>query len=139
MSHSLTINLSDAVYLYLQEMAGLTQQPVEQLVQQSVEGNLPPKVTDSPLPMQPELLKMQTYPVARLRTIAESQVSQAKQERHLELLQKNSDGAITPVERVELVTLREQADQLMLRKAYAWALLRWRGYPVPALDDIAVN
>jgi hypothetical protein len=98
-----------------------------------------PKVTDSPLPMQPELLKMQTYPVARLRTIAESQVSQAKQERHLELLQKNSDGAITPVERVELVTLREQADQLMLRKAYAWALLRWRGYPVPALDDIAVN
>jgi hypothetical protein len=43
------------------------------------------------------------------------------------------------VERVELVTLREQADQRMLRKAYAWALLRWRGYPVPALDDIAVN
>ena len=89
--------------------------------------------------MQPEFLKMQTYAVAMLRTVAESQVPQVEQARHLELLQKNSDGAITPTERTELVALCEQVDQLMLRKAYAWALLRWHGYPVPALDDIAVN
>jgi hypothetical protein len=41
---------------------------------------------------------------------------------------------ITSAERAELAVLREQADQLMLRKAYAWALLRWRGYPMPALE-----
>jgi len=81
MSHSLTIHLSDAVYVYMQEMAGLTKQPVEQLVRQSIEGNLPPKVTDSPLPMQSDLVKMQTFSVAMLRTAAESQIPQAKQAR----------------------------------------------------------
>jgi hypothetical protein len=92
MSHSLTINLSHTVYLYLQEMAGLTKQPVEQLVRQSIEGNLPPKVTDSPLPMQSDLVKMQTYAVEMLRTIAESQISQKRQGRHVELLEKTAKG-----------------------------------------------
>jgi hypothetical protein len=38
-------------------------------------------------------------------------------------------------ERQELTGFREAADQLMLRKAYAWSLLRWRGQRVPSLDD----
>jgi len=139
MSHSLTVNLSDPVYSYLQEMAGLTKQPVEQLIRQSIEGNLPPEVTDAPLPMQPELLQMQTYSIELLRSIAESQIPQAKQTRHVELLEKNKEGTIIPAERAELAILREQADQVMLRKAYAWALLRWRGSPLPTLEDISVN
>ena len=33
---------------------------------------------------------------------------------------------------VKLSNLRLGADSLMIRKAYAWALLRWRGHPVSA-------
>jgi len=50
-------------------------------------------------------------------------------------LEKNQNGSITPEERQELSHLRLAADRLMVRKAYAWSLLRWRGIPIPALNE----
>jgi hypothetical protein len=55
------------------------------------------------------------------------------------LLQKNEDGLLMPEERQELAMLRESADQLMLRKAYAWSLLRWRGQRVPSLEELRLQ
>ena len=55
------------------------------------------------------------------------------------LLEKNSAGTLSAVEQEELATLRLAADRLMLRKAYAWAVLRWRGQPVPELDDLPLE
>jgi hypothetical protein len=52
---------------------------------------------------------------------------------------KNAHTTLTPAERAELAALRNQADRSMVRKAYAWALLRWRGYPLPNLDEIPLN
>lgn len=54
--------------------------------------------------------------------IAESQLPAQHHLRHAELLTKNSESTITAAERLELSTLRQQADRYMLRKAYAWAL-----------------
>ena len=51
--------------------------------------------------------------------------------RYQELLDKNADGTLTEVERNELTQLRTEADRSMLRKAYAAALLRWRGHKIP--------
>ncbi|NJM49151.1 MAG: hypothetical protein HC860_25745 [Alkalinema sp. RU_4_3] len=56
-----------------------------------------------------------------------------RHERHVELLRKNEADELSGGEREDLVGLREAADQLMLRKAYAWSLLRWRGQRVPSL------
>ncbi len=139
MAHSLTIQLSDVVYQYLQKVSTFTKQPLEALVQQSVEGNLPPRITNTPFELQQELLAMQTDSVQELQKIANSQCTLFDTNRHLELLEKNSAGAITPAEQIELAALRQQADRLMVRKAYAWALLRWHGQPIPKLEDIALN
>jgi hypothetical protein len=79
---------------------------------------------------------MQTLPVAELLKIAHSQVPPEQQTRHLTLLEKNSAAVITPEERQELNDLLLAADQLMLRKAYAWAVLRWRGQRTPALTEL---
>ena len=130
MSQSLTLVLSDDLYRYLHEIAGLTRQPVGELVAQSIKGNLPPRPADTPSEMLPELLAMQTLDTAELHRIAGSQVALEDQERHEALLERHTDGVLSIAERMELANLRQNADRLMLRKAYAWSLLRWRGYPV---------
>ncbi len=139
MTQTLTVKLPDTVYQYLQEVAGATQQSIEQLVRQSIEGNLPPRMVDAPLEIQQELLKMQLYSPAQLRQIAESQLAPAQQQRHLELLEKNQQNTINAAERSELAELRRQADRQMLQKAYAWALLRWLGLPLPTLEELPIH
>lgn len=89
--------------------------------------------------MQAELLTMQQLPVDELLQLASSQAPSDLQERHLVLLEKNQAGVITPEERQELTVLRVAAGRLMVRKAYAWAVLRWRGHPVPTLDELPVE
>lgn len=138
MSHSLTLVLSDDVYRYLREVADLTRQPLAELVSQSVKGNLPPRPADAPVEMRSELLAMQTMSDSELRQIAASQIAPEQQLHHQNLLDKNSEGNINALERTELAALRLNADQLMVRKAYAWSLLRWRGHSLPARNDIPV-
>ncbi len=60
-------------------------------------------------------------------------------ERHVELLDKNQEGSLTPEERQELTDLRLAADRLMLRKAYAWSVLRWRGHRIPPLKELSAT
>jgi len=137
MTQTLTVTLPTAIYQHLQQMAELTQQPLEQLVRQSIEGNLPPAIGNASPEIQPELLAMQRLTVKALRQLAESQVTPEQQARHLALLEKNAANQLSAHERNELAALRIEADRLMLRKAYALALLRWRGYPIPDFEAIA--
>lgn len=139
MTHPLTVDLPEPIFQQLSRLAQLTQQPLELLVLQSITGNLPPLPDRSPLALQPELLKMQTLEVPDLLAVTHSQIPENLQQQHLELLEKNSAEIITAQERQDLHQLCLQADTLMLRKAYAWALLRWHGHPIPALGEIALS
>jgi len=136
---TLTLSLPEPVYRYLEQMAAATRRPVEQVAQESIVGNLPPSVATMPAEVQGELLKLQTRPIDELQRIAASQVSPVQQARHQQLLEKNASGTLTLAERDELAALRTLADHLMLRKAYAWAVLRWRGQSVPALHELALE
>ena len=138
-TQKLTVELPEPVYRSLAHIAELTQQAPEQLAAQSIAGNLPPSFENAPDEMHAELLTMQTFPVDELLNIAHSQLPPPELQRLMALLEKNSDASITSEERVELSDLRLFADRLMLRKSYAWAILRWRGYPVPALDDLPLE
>ena len=62
-----------------------------------------------------------------------------QQARHQQLLEKNASGTLTPAEPRELAALRTSADRMMLRKAYAVAVLRWRGQPIPALNELPLK
>ena len=134
-----TLQLSEPIFRYLQQVASATKRPLEHVVRQSVEGNLPPSVASMPAEMQAELLALQALPIEQLLHIAASQVPSDAQARHVELLDKNSAGVITAAEQDELAALRLSADQQMLRKAYAWAVLRWRGYAAPTLNELPLN
>lgn len=136
---TLTIPLPEPVFHHLQQIAVAMRRPVEQLAQESIIGNLPPAVPALPADMQGELLTFQVMPLAELRRIAAGQMSATQQARHGRLLEKNTAGTLTAAERNELVELRTVADRLMLRKAYAWAILRWRGQAVPMLDELPLE
>ncbi|MEB3219874.1 MAG: hypothetical protein VKN72_27050 [Nostocales cyanobacterium 94392] len=52
-------------------------------------------------------------------------------------MEKNSTvEELNKSERQELSELRIKADRLMLQKAYAWSVLRWRGHKIPNLNEM---
>jgi hypothetical protein len=132
----ITIELPESVMRQLLRMAAATQQSIETLVAQSVLSNLPPSAENAPPEIQAELLAMQTLSTDELLAIAQAEAEAAQWYRHSELLEQNQEGQLSLNERQELTDLRQTADQLMLRKAYAWALLRWRGQKPPKLKDL---
>lgn len=71
-----------------------------------------------------------------LRKVARSTYPAGKQRRYDLLLEKNSGGKISTDEKNELKTLREESEHLMLRKAHAYALLKWRGHSLPSLQQL---
>jgi hypothetical protein len=133
---TLTVPLPEPVFRYLKQIAVATRRPMEQVAQESIVGNLPPSVATMPAEMQSELLKLQVMSLNELQRVAASQIPPAQQLRHQQLLEQNTVGTLTPAERDELAELRLTADRLMLRQAYAWAVLRWRGQPIPTLDEL---
>lgn len=64
--------------------------------------------------------------------IARSHKTRAEMERYDELLEQNQEQTLTEAEQLELMGLRQEVDRLMLCKAQAAVLLRWRGHQVPA-------
>lgn len=137
-TQKLTVELPESIFRHLKHIAEQSHQPLEALVAQSITGNLPPAVDNAPPEMQADLLAMQQLGVEELRAIAQSQLPPAQQQRHLELLEKRQTTPLTPAESQELGDLRLAADRLMLRKAYAWNVLRWRGQRIPALTELPV-
>jgi hypothetical protein len=134
--HQITIALPESIFRQLARIAEATHQSVETLVAQSVVSNLPPSAENASPDMQSELLQMQTLDIEGLLETAQTQVEFSQFQRHEALLAKQQIENLTSLEQQELLELRQSADRLMLRKAYAWALLRWRGYRLPALQEL---
>ena len=60
-----------------------------------------------------------------------------QQHRLHDLLIRNQAGMLTDAEREQLAILQQQADLVMLRKARAAVLLRFRGKRVPTLAELS--
>lgn len=91
----------------------------------------PPSVDYAPLDLQKELIEMQQMSQEELLTIAESKIYETQEKLHFQLLEKNQNNQLNESDRLLLETLRINADKLMLKKAYAYAVLKWKGYPIP--------
>ncbi|MBD2384439.1 hypothetical protein [Cylindrospermum sp. FACHB-282] len=102
----------------------------------TTQTNAPPAVDYAPLELQGELIAMQELNIEDLLTIAQSQVPESQQELHLQLLEKNQNNLLSESDRLLLKSLRVSADYLMLKKAYAYALLKWKGYSIPDFEQL---
>jgi len=116
-------------------MAQVVNQPVETIVLTSITGNLPPSLNDVPANLRNDLLILQALDDDTLWAVARGKLPPAQQMRLEALLARNSAGLLTEAEQEELARLGEETDRLTLRKAHAYALLRWRGFPLPLTDQ----
>ncbi len=104
----------------------------------SIQSNTPPSVDYPHLELQGELIGMQQLTIEELLIIAQSQISPLQQGLHLELLEKNQNNQLGKSDKLLLKSLRVSADHLTLKKAYAYSLLKWKGYAVRDFDQLVV-
>ena len=133
---TLTIQMSQSLYQRLERVSKLTRRPLEKVVAQTLESNIPPLPDTLPPVMRDALVALEALSDEALWQVARSVVSPEQQEQHHLLLEKNKAGTLTEAEHESLTRLREDADLLMLRKAYAYVLLKWRGYRLPTLTEL---
>lgn len=130
---AVTVNLPKAIYERLQHVATAVNRPLEEIIFQSIQGNLPPALDDLPHELRQPLMSLQTMSDQELWSVAKSVVNPRQWSRHEALLQKKQNASLSTEEELELSSLRTTVDQLVLRRSYAMALLKWRGYSLAPL------
>ena len=133
---TVTISLPETVYRRLQHAAEIAGKPITEIAAQSIQESLPPLLEAIPARFRADLQIMQQFADDELWRIARSVVVPKDQRRYWRLLRKNSSAALSIRERQTLTELRATADKIMLQKAYAYLLLKWRGYRIPTLTEL---
>lgn len=137
MSQTVTLHIPESMFNRLRQMARMTDQPLEAVIYQSVQGNMPPLVEDIPNEWRDDLMDMEQLDDEDLWKAAKEPLSEHQWVRHRELLAKNEEDALTDKERRELEELRAATDRFVFRRSYALALLKWRGHAVSPATDVA--
>jgi hypothetical protein len=82
-----------------------------------------------------ELVDLEKLDDKALRHVMLSQVPASRQRKLNRLLDKNKSGKLSESDRAELTALQSEADRVMLCKARAAVLLRFRGQRLPTLAE----
>ena len=136
---TVTLNLSEELYRRFSSVAETMNQPLEAILQQTIQGNLPPSLTDLPADLQPELAPRLTMSDQALWALAQKSLPPKQWRRHEALLLKAEQASLSPDEEAELAALRTKTDQFVLRRSYALALLKWRGYSLQPPPQAGIN
>ena len=129
-TQTINVDVPDEIYRRLQGMAAATHRSLEEVVVQTLRGNLPLTRDDLP-PAQHDLVAM-LAPLGdeALWMVAREPLTTRDWRRHRHLLRKAGAGALTPAEQGELAALRDAADRFVTRRSVALALLKWRGHTI---------
>lgn len=135
MSQTITLTLPDSVFAPIQRTAQATNQPVEELLLHALQASLP-SLEGLPDDAIEHLTALETLDDQSLWQVMGETVP-AKLQRELSaLLERQQTDSLTTTERERLATLQQQADLVMLRKARAAVLLRFRGKRIPTLAEL---
>lgn len=130
-TETVTLQIPEILYQRLVNTAHATQRPLEKVILRALQIGSPPLWDDVPEEFQAELAALDKLDNNTLWQLAQGRRKLADMGRYEILLEGNSQGILTEAERLELMSLRHEADLFMLLKAQAAVLLRWRGYSVP--------
>ncbi len=128
--------LPEDLYLRFQQTAQATRQSLIDVLLHAVQIGSPPRWEDAPAAFQAEVAALERLDDDALWRVARSRVAPVDADRMQELLDQNADDLLTQIERSELERLSWEADRLMLTKAHAAALLRWRGHVLPPAEKL---
>ena len=135
MTQTVTLELPDTIYQTAQRMAEATKRSLAELLVRALKASLPP-LEGLPQALFAELVNLEKLDDETLSHVMLAQVPATQQRKLNRLLQKNKSGKLTESERMELATLQNEADRVMLRKARAAVLLRFRGHRLPTLAEL---
>lgn len=135
-TETLTIHLPAAAARRLRRVAEISRRPVDEVIAQTLQSNLPPLLEDMPSTFQEDLAALERLPTPALWQQMRAELDPESLDRYDSLLAANADGTLDEAGREELARLRTEADRLMFRKAYAAVLLKWRGERVPTLAEL---
>jgi hypothetical protein len=135
MSQTITLTLPDSFFRPIQRTAQATNQPVEELLLHALQASLP-SLESLPDDIIENLTALETLDDRSLWQVMGETVP-AKLQRELSaLLEQRQSDSLSTTERERLATLQQQADLVMLRKARAAVLLRFRGKRIPTLAEL---
>lgn len=126
------IALPEDIYQRLRDAATLAQRPLEDVIFQTIRGNLPPVLADLAPEHRGLVADLQRLGDDALWAIGKEALPTGQWRRHQHLLHEGEQGTPTPAEAAELAGLREATDRFVTRRSYALALLKWRGHTLPA-------
>jgi hypothetical protein len=135
MSISVTVPVPSSVYRLAQKTSQAVSRSVEQILADVIAA-ASPFTEDLPPALQTELDDLAQMSDDDLWKIARSVFPTGQRRKYDRLLEKNSAGKLTPTEREQLQDLRLESERLMLRKAHAYTLLKWRGHILPSLEKL---
>ncbi|MFN8439892.1 MAG: hypothetical protein U0175_03935 [Caldilineaceae bacterium] len=136
MAQTFTIRLSDIAVKYLQQVAELTQQPVDTIIEQSLTHSLLPLIDEVPQQLQKEVYPLLQMDVAALKQEMLRLFPANRWEIYEKLLDKKKNATLTSKEQAQLDKLSHEADVLAFRKAYAAVLLKRLGYRIPSANEL---
>ncbi len=132
----INLQLPAALHQRLVEVADASQQSLAEVIIQSIQTGLPPGLEHIPERFQYNLRTLNQLSDEMLWEISTHDLTDDKVQFYEQLLVKNQQGLLTENEQHTLGTLREESDLLMLRRAYATGVLKWRGHSIPTLADL---
>jgi hypothetical protein len=133
---AITLHLPERLYEQLAEAAEAAQQTLDTVVLQSIRTGLPPSLDRLPERFRADLRALSRLSDGMLWQIARSEMNADRVAAYEALLERNQRGELDDVDKVRLSTLREEADPLMPRRSFAYALLKWRGQRIPTLSEL---
>ncbi|GAB4412630.1 MAG: hypothetical protein Fur0044_06890 [Anaerolineae bacterium] len=135
MSQTVTLTLPDKLYNPIQRIAQATDQSVETVLLTALQTSLPP-LEGLPADLIQELAQLEELDDNTLRQVLLETVPIQQQQELDTLLWQNQANELTQAEREQLAQLQHAADRVMLRKARAAVLLRFRGQRIPTLAEL---
>lgn len=135
-TRAVTVQLPEALYLRLQQIARATRQSLEATMLRALQVGSPPSWETAPAEFQGDLAALDRLDDAALWRIARVRATSAVMDRYQVLLDRNANQVLSADEQQELVQLRTELDRQMLLKVHAAALLQWRGHQIPPADKL---
>ena len=127
-NQTIPIQLPDAIYQRLQQVAHATRHSIEEVVLQTIRGNLPPSLDDLSPEWHGVVADLQQMSDEALWSVTKASLPPHQWRRHQRLLRKGQEGLLSTAEHEELAALRAATDRLVTRRSYALALLKWHGH-----------
>lgn len=136
MAHTITVTLPDRLEHSIRRMAEATHQPVEALVVSALQVSLP-SLEGLPRDVAEELVRLESYDNHALWQVMFETLPNEQANEIETLLQHQQVGTITASQAQRLDELQRAAGRVMLRKARAAVLLRFRGHRIPTPRELS--